>query len=276
MVAVEPRGQFDRVHRAKERTTMSMLRIAGLAGLLVITALVGGTIIGSVAATTLQPTTPSSAAPAAGAAASASAAGSAAPSAGAKAAEYCADFRRAFAADLGVDVSALGPAAKAAALATIDAAVADGTMQKARGDRLKARIEAADADGCALLAGRVAAIRDAAGPATARAGLGVVKDGITAAAKALGMTPAELGAKLRTGGSLKDVATDKGVPYDTVSAAVVASVKADLDAAVAAGAIKQARVDRILARLEANLADGRLRKARPAAPASSSAPAQGS
>jgi hypothetical protein len=38
-------------------------------------------------------------------------------------------------------------------------------------------------------------------------GLGVVKNGITAAAKALGMTP-RLG-KLRTGGSLKDVA-DKG------------------------------------------------------------------
>src|SRR4029079_5997072 len=181
MVAVERRGQVDRVHRAKERTTMSMLRIAGLAGLLVVAALVGGTIIGSVAATTLQPTTSSSAVSAAGAAAS----GSSAPPAGAKAAEYCADFRRAFAANLGVDVTALAPAAKAAALATIDAAVADGTMQKVRGDRLKARIEAADADGCALLAGRVAAIRDAAGPAKARAGLGVVKDGIMAAAKAL-------------------------------------------------------------------------------------------
>ena len=104
----------------------------------------------------------------------------------------------------------------------------------------------------------------------------MVKDSITAAAKALGMTPAELGAKLRTGGSLKDVATDKGVPYDAVAGAVVAAVKADLDAAVAAGTIKQARADRVLARLEANLADGRLRNARPAAPASSTAPAQGS
>jgi ribosomal protein S20 len=272
MVAIEPRGQFGRVHRAKERTTMSTLRIAGLAGLLVVAAIVGGTIIGSVAARTLQPTTPSLASAAAEAAVSAA---TAAP-AGAKATEYCADFRRAFAANLGVDVTALAPAAKAAALATIDAAVADGTIQKARGDRLKARIEAADADGCALLAGRVAAIRKAAEPGTSRAALGVVKDGITAAAKALGMTPAELGAKLRTGGSLKAVATDKGVPYDTVVAAVVASVKADLDAAVAAGTIKQARADRILARLEANLADGRLRNARLAAPASSAAPGQGS
>ena len=94
---------------------------------------------------------------------------------------------------------------------------------------------------------------------------------MTAAATALGITPAELGAKLRAGDSLKDVAADKGVPYETVSAAVVASVKADLDAAVAAGTIKQARADRILARLEANLADGRLRitpaRAQLAAPA---------
>ena len=69
---------------------------------------------------------------------------------------------------------------------------------------------------------------------------------MTAAAGALGITPAELGAQLKAGKSLKDVATAKGVPYETVSAAVLASVKADLDAAVAAGTIKQARADRIL------------------------------
>ena len=89
--------------------------------------------------------------------------------------EYCADFRRAFAANLGVDESALAPAAKAAALATIDAAVADGSMTKAVGDRLRARIEAAGADGCALLAGRVSAIRGAAGAGKVRAALGVVQ-----------------------------------------------------------------------------------------------------
>jgi hypothetical protein len=45
----------------------------------------------------------------------------------------------------------------------------------------------------------------------------------------------------------------------------VASVKADLDAAVAAGTIRQPRADRILDRLTKNLADGRLRNAAPAA-----------
>jgi ribosomal protein S20 len=245
-------------------TTMSKLRIAGFAGLLVVAALVGGTVIGSVAARTMLPPDPSTTAVAAAA--------TPAP-AGARAAAYCAGFRKAFAAALGVDESALAPAAKSAAIATIDAAVADGSMPKARADRLKARIEAADVDGCALLDGRIGARKGApkAGPA-----LGVVRDGAEAAAKALGMTPAELGAKLRGGDSLKDVATEKGVPYATVSAAVVAAVKSDLDAAVAAGTIKQARADRILARLEQNLVDGRLRNTPPAGSAGPAAPANGS
>ena len=98
--------------------------------------------------------------------------------------------------------------------------------------------------------------------AAAKAALGVAKDGLTAAAKALGITPAELGSMLRNGQTLKDVAGTKNVPYESVTAAVLAAVKSDLDAAVAAGTIKQARADRVLARLEANLADGRLRAAR--------------
>jgi hypothetical protein len=147
------------------------------------------------------------------------------------------------------------------------AAVADGRVAAAVADRLKTRIDKADIDGCALLAGRLA---------RAGAVVGAAKDGLTAAAGALDMTPAELGAELRRGASLKDVAAAEGVPYATVSAAVVAAVKADLDAAVADGTIRQARADRILERLEANLADGRLRNARPAVPARPSAPATGS
>jgi len=229
-----------------------------MAGLLVVTALVGGTIIGSVAAanrpSTTAPTTAALAAPSA-----------LAPKAE-RAAAACAAFRKAFAANLGVAESALAPAAKEAAISTIDAAVTAGTITKAAGDRLKARVEAASGDGCALLAGRIARVAGA-GAGRVKAALGVAKDGLTAAASALGVTPAELGAKLRGGDSLKDVATAKNVPYATVSTAVVAAVKKDLDAAVDAGTIKQAREDRILARLTKNLADGRLRNARPVAPA---------
>lgn len=244
---------------------MSTFRLAGLAGLLVVAALVGGTIIGSVAAVTAPLATPPTAP---------LAVASPNPAAGLRGAEYCAAFRKAFAANLGVDESALAPAAKSAALSTIDAAVAAGDLPKAAGDRLKARIEAAAADGCALLAGRAGAA-NGVGTGGVRAALGVARDGLAAAAKALGLTPAELGAQLRGGQTLKDVATAKSVPFDTVSAAVVAAVKADLDAAVKAGTIRQARADRVLARLEQNLADGRLRNAVPIAPPASGAPTTG-
>ena len=191
----------------------------------------------------------------------------------------CAAFRKAFASALGVDESALAPAAKSAAIATIDGAVTEGKLPQAAADRLKARIEAAAGDGCALLAGRVGRIAAAAGrPAAggaAGAGLGVVKDGLTAAATALGVTPAELGADLRGGKTLKTVATDKNVPYDKVTTAVLGAVKADLDKAVTAGTIRQARADRVLARLQQSLADGRLRPAAPVAPGGSAAPSSG-
>ena len=251
---------------------MPTLRTAGLAGLLVATALVGGTIIGSVAASTVPRTSAiSSAAPAAAA--------SPDPAHAADVAEYCAAFRKAFAAALGVDESALAPAAKSAAIATIDGAVTADKLPQAAADRLKARIEAAAGDGCALLAGRVGRIaavagRPAAGGA-AKAGLGVVKDGLAAAANALGITPAELGADLRAGKTLKTVASDKTVPYDKVTAAVLGAVKADLDKAVTAGTIRQARADRVLARLQQSLADGRLRPAAPVAPGGSAAPSSG-
>jgi len=239
---------------------MSTFRLAGFAGLLVVAALVGGTVIGSVAASTV----PFTATPDRANALAADARPPAGPNAEA-AAKRCAEFRKAFAANLGVDESALAPAARKAAISTIDAAVAAGTMTKEVGDKMKARVEAADADACSLLAGRIGARAGAGGGAGPGGGagagqaLGVAKDGLAAAATALGMTPAELVARLRAGDSLKDVASAKGVPYATVSAAVVASIKKDLDAAVAAGKIRQARADRILERLETNLADGRLR-----------------
>jgi ribosomal protein S20 len=255
----------------EDDTSMSTFRLIGFAGLLVVAALVGGTIIGSVAAATI--TRP----PAEGATLPPPAAASATHGVAA-AGEYCADFRRAFAANLGVEESALAPAAKAAAISAIDAAVADGAMTVAAGDRLKARIQAATGDGCALLAGRLRAAKAAVGDRVG-AGLGVVKDGLTAAAKALGLTPAELGARLRGGETLKDVAATTGTSYEAVSAAVLGAVKADLDAAVAAGTIRQARADRVLDRLTRALADGRLRNARPApaaSPAATPAPASGS
>jgi len=238
--------------------TMSRFQVAGFAALLVVAALAGGTVIGSVAASTSPRV-----------AAQDTAVVPAAASPAVSTSEACAAFRRAFAANLGVDESALTPAAKAASIATVDAAVAAGKLTAAAADRLKARIDKAAGDGCGLLAGRLA---------QPRAALGVVRDGLTAAAGALGMSPAELGAKIRAGASLKDLAVARNVPYQALTDAIVGAVKHDLDAAVAAGTIRQPRADRVLDRLQQNLADGRLRNrgAPPAGATTAPAPSAGS
>jgi hypothetical protein len=89
-------------------------------------------------------------------------------------------------------------------------------------------------------------------------------EGVAEVADVLGLTATELQAQLKGGKNLKEIDAAKGVPYATVTAAALSPVKARLAAAVAAGTIKQARAERILARLEQNLADGRLRNERPA------------
>lgn len=245
---------------------MSTLRIAGFGTALIVAAVIGGTIIGSVAANTMPSassatSTPDGADPQAVVAASSAPQGAVAA---ATAGKYCESFLDAYATALGVERSALGPAAVKAAEATIAAALAAGDLTQAQADRLAARLKDAQLGGCPKFVDRVGQTRPAAG---------VVREGVDAAAKALGMTTAELRAALKSGKDLKQIAADQGVPYATVTAAALAPVKAKLDAAVAAGTIKQARADRILARLEANLADGRLRNGNPApAPVGSAAP----
>ncbi len=220
---------------------MSKLRLAGMAGALVVAALVGGTLINVVAAAPGGSSAPD--APAAEPVAAAPAAGT-----------YCEAFRTAFAANLGVSQDELVAAAKAAAATVVDKAIADGTLTQAAGDKLKERITAADGEGCGLLAGPRGKI--------AQKALAVARDGVTAAAEALDMTVAELRTELRSGKDLKEVAAAEGVPYATVTTAVLNAVKADLDAAVAAGTIKQARADRILDRVERRLEDGWVRPGR--------------
>jgi hypothetical protein len=225
---------------------MSRSRMAMVAILLVVAAVVGGSVIDSVAASGAPNTTtpPSNVVNAAGSP------GSATNGARPSVSEACSEFRAAFARELGVDESALGPAAKSAAVSVVDAAVAAGRITKARGDKLKERIDQADGDGCGPLGRRVARIAGT---------LGVIRDGVKAGADALKLTPAELVVRLRGGATLQAIAQDAGVPYDTVTAAILGAVKTDLDKAVAAGAIRQGREDRILERLSRNLAEGRFR-----------------
>ncbi|HKG19623.1 MAG TPA: hypothetical protein VKB00_07790 [Candidatus Limnocylindrales bacterium] len=237
---------------------MTKLRTIGFRAGLVAVGLVGGTMISAFAAAPPRSSSATAAGPASDMADARSASEATTGHArglafGAleNAAEYCETFRDAFAAKLGVDESALGPAAKAAAITTIDAAVTKGDITEAVGERLKAKVNDVDDDACGWLGTRLE---------RAHGAVGIMKDGATAAAEALKMTPAELRAALKSGKDLKSLAASQGVSYKDVSGAIVASVKADLDAAVKAGKIKQARADRILGRLERNLADGRLRR----------------
>lgn len=66
-------------------------------------------------------------------------------------------------------------------------------------------------------------------------GHGGMMGGLDAAAKALNMTTADLMTELRSGKTLAAVAQAKGVSADTVKAAIVADMKAKVDAAQQAG-----------------------------------------
>jgi ribosomal protein S20 len=214
---------------------MSSYRLLGFSGAILLLVLVGGTLIGGVSA---SPSTPAGATDVAAAEA---------PADG----TYCRAYRAALAANLGTTEAVLADASRKAATTVIDQAVADGKLTAAAADRLKARLAAAGTDGCERLAKRLDRVKPA---------LGVARDALTAAADALAMKPADLRTELKGGASLETIAASKGVELARVTAAVLAAVKADLDAAVKAGTIPQARADKVLDRLEARLADGRLRR----------------
>jgi hypothetical protein len=210
---------------------MKNLKTLGIAGGLVVAALVGGTLINAVLA-----------------APSGSSAVTGATATTADAAKYCDLWQKTFAAKLNVSVDAAVAAAKAATIATIDAAVAAGDLTAAQATALKAKIEAADANMCRFLGHPFRGIGP--GPKARFGG-----DLLNAAASALGMQPDALILALRGGDSLQKITTDKGKNYSTVSKAVHDAAKADLDKAVAAG-LAQARADAMLAKIDAALAAG--------------------
>jgi ribosomal protein S20 len=240
----------------REKQTMSRLRLLGFSGALVLAALLGGTVLSAVsAADPTTSSTPAAATPATGAGTTT------VEPVTREVGEYCQTFRAAFAANLGKTEDQVVAAAKAAIGTTIDDALANGKLTRDQADRLKARVAAAPADGCGLLNGWRVKV--------AKAAVGVARDGLQAAASALHLSPAELRKELRAGTDLRAIAAAQGVPYDAVSAAIVAAVKADLDQAVANGSIRQERADRILERLRQRLADGTWRQRsdeRPATP----------
>jgi hypothetical protein len=210
---------------------MRTLKAFGVAGGLVAAALVGGTLISVVSASP-------------GASKDAT---SATLADDVDATAYCDLWRQTFADELGVSVDALTPAAKAAAIATIDQAIADGNLSEDVGARMKEQIDNADLDGCRLLgAGFHAWGRHAAR-------VDMAHDWVGAAATALNMEESELVADIRDGQSLQEIADAQGVAYGTVTQAILDAAEEDLAALVDAGTITQDRADQVMANLTERL-----------------------
>ncbi|MGH2456313.1 MAG: hypothetical protein ACRDHD_08665 [Candidatus Limnocylindria bacterium] len=214
---------------------MRIAKLLGAAGLLVTTAIVGGTLIGSALA---APAT-------SGSSTSVDAHGILGGAGG----EYCDVFLETLATELGVSRDDLLPASQAAAIAAIDAAVEAGDLDEDRAASMKERIQAVSEAGCGFIGGLGKAF--AAGAARGF----VHADVLDAAAAALGLDSADLIEQMADGASLEEIAAAEGVTYDTVTSAVIVAVQADLDAAVAEG-LDQDRADAVLERVQSWLDEG--------------------
>jgi hypothetical protein len=216
---------------------MRLTKTLGIAGALILSALIGGTLIGSALATdeSADPTTGTDS----------------------TGATYCQTFLDALASELGVTRDELTAAGKAAADTAIDAAVEAGDLTQERADALKERIDAAEGDGCGWLGKGLAFGRGFAHGFERGLHRGLLGGDVwEAAADALGIESSELIGALRDAGSLQAVAEDQGVSYDAVKASVTAAIQADLDAAVADGALTQERADALIERVTTWLDDG--------------------
>jgi hypothetical protein len=208
-----PRADAGAIDTTTRGHPMRLTKTLGLAGALIISALVGGTLIGSALATDEETGTDLD------------------TSAGTP---YCDTFRETLASELGVTADELTAAGKAAATAVVDAALAAGDIDEDRAADLKERIEAYDGDGCGWFGHGFAR---GFGQGFARGlGHGFMGAGVLeSAADALGIDVAELRDLLDEAGSLEEVATDRSASYETVKAEILADVQATLDEAVADG-----------------------------------------
>jgi hypothetical protein len=167
--------------------------------------------------------------------------------------EYLDAYLDTLAAELGVERSALGPAALAAANAAIDAAVAAGDLDEDRATAIKERL--AELEDPASLLVRGFGHGGPGGFGGHRIGLGLA--GATdAAAEALGIEPEALFEAFRDGTGLEELAEQDGVAYDTVKTAVLDAVNTALADDVADEDITQERADEIIDNVTDWLDDG--------------------
>jgi hypothetical protein len=217
---------------------MRIAKLLGGAGLLIVTALVGGTLISGALAAPGTTT---------GNSANANV-GLHGPFGDG---EYCEVFLETFAAELGVSADDLLPAGKTAAIAAIEAAVEAGDLDEDRAATMTERIESLEQAGCGFGFGPGFGRGLAVGAAHGFMGADVLE----AAGGALGLGSDELIGRLADGASLEEIASDAGIDYDALKDTVLAAVQADLDAAVAEG-LDRERADAMVDRIQAWLDEG--------------------
>lgn len=211
---------------------MRLTKTIGAAGALILSALVGGTLIGSAIATDNATDTDATSVTA----------------------EYCETFMDGFASELGVTREAVVTAGRSAATAAIDTAVAARDLGEERADALRERINSADGIGCGWFGHGFGRGFDRGLERGMTRGF-LNSHVLEAAADALEIERSALITQLRDAESLEAVADDLAVSYDDVTASVLAAVRADLDAAVTEG-MDQAHADSVIERLTTWLHEG--------------------
>jgi hypothetical protein len=159
-----------------------------------------------------------------------------------KATAACQAYLGHLATQLNVTPAKLDAAALAAAKATVQDQVKSGRITQAQADKIEAKLPSASAGLCS---GAINELGKAPRTSLARSAY------LTAAAAALGVTEAQLKADLKAGQNLSQVAAAQKVSEADFKTKVTASIKAKLDAAVAAKALTQGQEDAQLAKLQA-------------------------
>ena len=206
---------------------MNRIKMMGAAGALVVSSLVGGTMISAALAAPATPTTPNGVATNSGVSDA-----------------YLETYLDTLASELGVDRADLGPAALTAANAAIDAAASAGDITANRATELKAELAALD-DPASILVGHRASGRGPGHGGPRMAG----GNAVDAAATALGIDASDLVDQLRGGSSLTEIANAQEVGYPSVVSAVTDAIAGDLASAVADGRVTQDRSDQIQSEL---------------------------
>lgn len=180
----------------------------------------------------------------------------------------CQSFLNDLAQRLGVSTTALQNAVSGARQDMIDQAVKDGRLTQSQAAALKSRLSSAPGPACFGLPGlgvfgpgRLRPQGPEGGPAGPVVRALNPSALLDAAAAALKIDSATLLSEIRAlqpGQDLRTIAQQHGVAYSTLTAAIDAAAKQQLDAAVANGTLTSSQETSILSALDTQLANGKL------------------